>query len=153
MLALYLYILNVFIYLRLVSPRRRIWVHHLNQVRETTGFERRIEIMRKYPDRFFKYFRMYPENFDYLLQLLRHRLQRQDTVMRRSISPELRLYVTLHYLSTGSAFTTIAFHYALGVSTVSKIVHSTCQAIWEELSAVYMPVPQTNQEWKNISRR
>ena len=101
----------------------------------------RIEQIREYPERFFSYFRINPETFDYILNSIKHKIQRLNTNIRVAIDPRTRLYVTLHFLSSGSSYQTIAMHYALGRSTVSAIVIDTCEAIISVLGPLYLKVP------------
>jgi hypothetical protein len=46
-------------------------------------------------------FGMDKESFDYLLQLIRPRIEKQDTLLRQCMTPQERLQVTLRYLTTG----------------------------------------------------
>lgn len=45
----------------------------------------------------------------------------------------------------------LGFDFFLGVTTVRSVVHDTCQAIAEELAAVYLKVPSTPEEWIAIA--
>ncbi|CAI6376281.1 unnamed protein product [Macrosiphum euphorbiae] len=58
----------------------------------TKGFK------KKNPDDFKNYLRMDDTDFTNLLELVAHRLKKQDTVMRKSISPAERLIATLRFL-------------------------------------------------------
>lgn len=102
------------------SKRGRYWVHPLNENRDTTGlWNIRMIHLRRYPKKFFQYFRMTPTNFDYILDLIRPDIEKEDTNMRLAIKPDLRLAITLHHLAEGSSHAAIAEHYSLGKSTVS----------------------------------
>lgn len=136
------------------TDQRRYWVHPMNMIREETSMRNRIEIMREsYPDRFFSYFRVKPETFNFILSSIRATIQRANTRMRRCIDPETRLYVTLHFLASGSSYQNIAVHYALGRSTISGIVVDTCKAIVDVLGPLYLKVPSTHAEWNSIAER
>lgn len=74
-----------------------------------------------------------------------------DTQMRLAIPPDTRLCVTLHFLVTGSSFSTLAYIYALGRKTVSDMVYETCDAIWEMLQPIYLRLPSTHIEWQNVA--
>lgn len=51
---------------------------------------------------FYKNFlRMAPEDFEYLLEKVTHLIKKQDTLMRKAISPAERLAITLRFLATG----------------------------------------------------
>lgn len=146
--------------LALIVRRRRInkfkrlyWVHPLNLNRDTSGlYEKKVVPLRQYPSRFFQYFRMSVANFDHIHGLIQTRIQKQTTVMRKPISTQLRLAVTLHHLAEGSTHGAIAFHYDLGRSTVSGIIYETCQALWDILHPIYIQsIPSDVQGWKLIA--
>ncbi len=50
----------------------------------------------------------------------------------------------------GDSFRSIAVSFQLGISTVACIVKSTCEAIWDVLAPVYIPVPSTT-DWEEHS--
>ncbi|KAJ8913882.1 hypothetical protein NQ315_005679 [Exocentrus adspersus] len=56
---------------------------------------------------------------------------------RRSdgISAEERIAVTLQFLSQGTSMQVLAWNFEIGHTTVHKIIHETCQAIWDVLRA------------------
>ncbi|XP_040278182.1 uncharacterized protein LOC120993776 [Bufo bufo] len=90
--------------------------------------------------------------FDRLLESLRPGLIFQNINMRRSISPEERLIVTLRFLATGNSFASLHFEFLLGISTISTIVPHTCKVIWERLREMVMPEPRV-QDWLRIAHR
>lgn len=136
---------------RHVARPRQYWVHPMNLSRDQDSVKLRLDRLEQFPDRFNSYFRMKPNTFKTLLESIRGRIQKQDTVMRTAIDPITRLYVTLHYLATGSSYQVIATHYALGRSTVSSIIQDTCQAIVDVLGPVYLKPPSSHQEWRSIA--
>ena len=75
---------------------REIWVHPLNLQRENKG-----EFYSLYPDlcnfckEFFSMYRMTPAKFDALLKLLEPRLKGTHTNMRKPISAEQKLVITM----------------------------------------------------------
>lgn len=78
------------------SSRRQFWVHPMVSNRFSTGYFGNIySQLRSYPTKFFNFTRMSVPLFDDLLERLRPRLTRMDTVMRSSVSPEERMLVTL----------------------------------------------------------
>ena len=77
--------------------------------------------------------------------------KKATTKMREPISPDhqliVRLIVTLRYLATGDAHTTIGANYRMSPTTVGRIIHETCRAIWHRLSeAHYLKAPSTAAE-------
>ncbi|XP_077314070.1 uncharacterized protein LOC143934379 isoform X1 [Lithobates pipiens] len=130
--------------------RRRYQTHPLTSQRLTnTLFATIYRDLRKYPKRFFNFTQMSVSTFDALLEILRPRLSPSSTNMWRSVSAEERLLVTLRFLATGQSFASLHHYFQLGVSTVAKVTHETCQALWEELHQVVMPKPK-KQLWKDV---
>ena len=81
------------------------------------------------------------ETFSYIYEQLRSRLLRQDTVMRRAISVERRVGITLWFLATPSEYRTIAHLFGVARSTACEIVHETCTAIVDCLLKQYIQFP------------
>ncbi|CAH3159373.1 unnamed protein product, partial [Porites lobata] len=79
-------------------------------------------------ERFKKTFRISRTTFQFILQRIRHVLDR-DTVTEEPISPEFRLAIALYRLSRGDYYYTIAEMTGLGVSTVCTIVNEVTRAI------------------------
>lgn len=75
---------------------KKLWVHPFVSDRFRSGvFSRLYEDLRKYPPKFFNYVRMSVSSFDELLSLCRNELTKQDTILRKSIRAEEKLFVTL----------------------------------------------------------
>ena len=83
-------------------------------------------------ERFKKTFRISRTTFQFILQRIRHVLDR-DTVTEEPISPEFRLAIALYRLSRGDYYYTIAEMTGLGVSTVCTIVNEVTRAIVDNL--------------------
>lgn len=98
------------------------------------------ELKENYPDDYRNYLRMDAETFDKLLSLIKHKIVKQDTIMRQSISAEERLAATLRYLATGRSFKDLSFSTGIGTSTLCNLIPETCQAIYESLQGEYMKV-------------
>lgn len=71
---------------------RNIWVHPINQKRNLKGF---IDELKADPSKFFNYCRMKVSTFDYILQVISPKIQKQNTKFRNPITPEERLLITL----------------------------------------------------------
>jgi hypothetical protein len=78
--------------------------------------------------------------FDYLLSLVRPLISKQDTWMRKSISAESRLAVTLRFLATGSFLEDLEFSAAIYAQALGKIIPETCRAIYTVLKDEYLKV-------------
>ncbi|XP_067944974.1 uncharacterized protein [Watersipora subatra] len=133
---------------------RRYWVHPINEKRDQLGvYANLIKELREDQDsrRHIKYLRISPENFDYILEAIKPLITKQDTVMRKSIEPGLKLAATLHHLAEGSSHAAISAHYRLGRSTVSQIIDDTCVALWTVLQPIYLKPPSGPDEWRAIA--
>ena len=86
-------------------------------------------------------FRMSKETFTYLCQQLSSSLKRQDTVLRRAISVQKRVAVTLWCLATPCEYRTVAHLLGIARSTVCEIVKETCTLIVTTLLHKYVCFP------------
>lgn len=86
--------------------------------------------------------RMTRGTFDYIVTQLRPHLEKQDTSMRKCITVEHRLAITLWRLATNCEYRTLGHLFGVGTSTVCKIVHETCHAIEDHLMPQYIFVPR-----------
>ena len=71
--------------------------------------------------------------------------------MRKPISPEARLALTMRYLALGDGFLSLSQQFRVGLSTVRLIVRQTCRLIYRTLKGRYLCTPRTHQEWMKIS--
>lgn len=55
------------------------------------------------------------------------------------------------YLSQGTSMQALAWTFHVGLTTIHKIIHETCAAIWDTLSPIYLKSPSTEGEWLNIA--
>jgi len=53
------------------------------------------------------------------------------------------------FLATGDTFITIAFSYRVGEKSIRRIIYETCEAIWKNLSPIYMS-PPNQEQWQKI---
>ncbi|XP_073436960.1 uncharacterized protein [Dendrobates tinctorius] len=103
-----------------------------------------------YPEKFVHFCRLTIPAFDHLLDLLSPELNYQKTVMRRPISAEERLLITLRFLATGESYTSLHLQFRVGKSTISQIVRCTCAVIWQKLQPIVMPSP-TKDTWLQVA--
>lgn len=71
---------------------------------------------------FYRFLKMTPENFDYLLDLVAPLISKQDTTFRRAIAPGGHLAVTLCFLSTGQSFQSLQYLFRISQPSISKFV-------------------------------
>lgn len=78
---------------------------------------------------FANYFRMKDACFDKLLVLVTPYLKKQDTCMRKAITPEEKLAVTLRYLATGRNIEDIKFSAVMSPAAIIEAIMDTCRAL------------------------
>ena len=94
---------------------------------------------------------MLPATFEKLLAMVARDLQKTSK-FREPICPGMRLSITLRYLTTGDAHTTIGANYRVSPTTVGRIVYGTCNAIWKRLlEAGHIQNPSSVANWKKIA--
>ncbi|KAK0153938.1 hypothetical protein N1851_003967 [Merluccius polli] len=131
---------------------RRLWVHHINRSRTELGeFHRLLQELRLDDDRFQRYLRSTPAQFDDLLARIGARISRLDTNYRRSISASERLSICLRYLATGDSYRTIAETASVwGLHCLRllhlMVCHEPSGTVWVE---EFMAVP-TTEGWRSM---
>jgi hypothetical protein len=120
--------------------------------RNTKGeFYLLVQDLRLYDEEyFFRYFRMSVIQYGELLAMVAPIIQKSSQ-KRECIRPNERLCVTMRYLATGDAQTTIAMNYRISPSSVGRIIYKTCQALWQVLSPKYLQCPKNETDWKRIA--
>ncbi|KAK5648000.1 hypothetical protein RI129_002892 [Pyrocoelia pectoralis] len=98
------------------------------------------------------YLRMDNAVFNNLLNLIRTAISKEDTILRQCISAEDRLMVTLRYLATGETLRSLSFATRIAHNTLSVIINEVLHAIVNNLQEEYLKVPQTQEQWKTISK-
>lgn len=83
-------------YLDPPRAERNYWIHPFNTTRESSNrFFTFYEDIRKYPDKFFEYYRMSLSSFDELLLKLRSSINKKTTKFRQPVCAEERLTITI----------------------------------------------------------
>lgn len=122
--------------------QKRVWCRQWIQRRniENTAENLLHDLKNEPTDEFRRYFRMSSEQFDILHEKVRPAIQKNNTHMRKAISTELRLAITLRYLSTGDSYRSLMLLFKVAHNTISGIVASTCKAIYSSLANDYLKV-------------
>ncbi|XP_023303070.2 protein ANTAGONIST OF LIKE HETEROCHROMATIN PROTEIN 1-like [Lucilia cuprina] len=125
------------------------WVLH----REQEGFHAKllIKLRSEEPELYSSFLRMDSDQFDHLLNLVTPYIQKQDTNMRKSISADERLVLTLRYLATGENFRSLQYLFRIPASTISKIIPEVLDAIYIVLVDVYLETPKEADAWEAIA--
>ena len=136
------------------KKERRFWVRKIFAERKEKGeYYTLVRDLRLHDqEMFFRYFRMSPTTYEKLLGYVGADLKKVTTKMREPIGPDERLLITLRYLTTGDAHTTIGTNYRMSPTTVGRIINETCKSIWHRLSEQnYIKAPTTEAEWERIA--
>lgn len=141
--AVVLAAVSCFVYVRKkLGRKRRIWVKKFREEFNDRPLLR--ELRENYPDDFRNYLRMDGSTFDLLLDLVKERITKKDTVMRASIPAEQRLTATLRFLATGRSYEDLKFTTGISVSLLSAIIPETFKALYEVLRGEYLKVSANN---------
>ncbi|XP_056422332.1 uncharacterized protein LOC130362226 isoform X2 [Hyla sarda] len=133
------------------ARQKRLWIHPVIRMKQEKGhFNMLYADLRRCPDKFQEFIKMSTSAFDGLLDLMRPLLTMQQTLLRRCISPEQRLLITLRFLATGETYSSLHQLFHVGKSTISGIVRTTCELIFQNLRSSVMPTP-TQETWLQIA--
>ena len=86
-------------------------------------------------------YRMSRETFPYLCNQLRPVIMKQNTRLRRPISTECRVAITLWVLATPYEYRSVTHIFGVARCTVCWIVKQTCRAIVLKLISIYINFP------------
>ena len=75
------------------------------------------------------FIQMPPELHQELGQRITAEFQRDRTLMRDTLSPGVKLAVTLKHLATGDSYTTLKYAFRVASPTIKKFVPEVCDAI------------------------
>lgn len=98
------------------------------------------ELLYEDIESFQRFFRMDFQLFNNLLDKVSPFIQKQDTVMRKSIPPIQRLSLTLRFLATGESYRSMEFTTRVPACTLSRIIPETVRVIYEVLKDEYLKV-------------
>ncbi|KAL5246308.1 hypothetical protein ACI65C_013716 [Semiaphis heraclei] len=84
--------------------------------------------------------RMDEETYFELLQLVTPLIVKQDTHLRKSITPHERLTATLRFLATGCSYEDLKFTTIISPQLLGEIIPVTCNAIYTVLKDKYFKV-------------
>jgi hypothetical protein len=124
------------------KPRRLMWVRPGRTSIWWDNFIDSVMIEEEWRENF----RLSKVNFFKLCNELEPYLRKKSTNMRKTISVEKQVAVTLYYLADEGRYRKVANAFGLGKSTVSGIVRRTCGVISAVLGPKYITLPKTKEE-------
>ena len=96
-------------------------------------------------------FRMSLSTFNYLCSELCSAIEKQDTNMRKAVSTEKRVALTLWFLATGADYRTIGHPFGVSKSTVCIVTKEVCAVIVQRLLPQYINMPTGASRWHTYS--
>ena len=90
-------------------------------------------------------FKMSRQSFHYLCDQLKDLLKKETIRLRKPLSVEQRVAITLWILATACEYRTVAHLFRVARCTVCVVVHETCEAIVTKLMALYISFPTGEQ--------
>lgn len=120
---------------------RRMWVREWIEKRSEVGFTATLyeELKTGDTEMYKNFVRMSLQDFEYLLELITPIIQKQNTVMRKAITPKERLILTLRYLATGDTYMSLMYLFRIPANTISVIIPEVC-AIYSVLKDEFLKV-------------
>ncbi|PNF39815.1 hypothetical protein B7P43_G03172, partial [Cryptotermes secundus] len=87
-------------------------------------------------------------------------LNKEDTNMRKAITPNERLTATLRYLATGRTLEDLKFSTHIFPQVLGRVIPETCEAIYNVLrkycnvmpSVICLQCPTSQGEWKKVAK-
>ena len=92
-------------------------------------------------------------SFYMLCEELRPYLTKQTTKLRKPVSVETQVAVTLYYLAGEGRMRKVSNSFGLGKATVSKVIRRVTSVISEELGPKYIVLPKTKGEVEELARK
>ena len=112
-----------------------------------------VELEREDVPSFKNFQRVHPDIFKELLARVAPHIQKEDTFMRPSLSPGIRLAITLRYLASGDSYKSLEYSFRVSNNAISEIIPETCEAIIRELQPEVLTCPTTPEGWLEISKK
>lgn len=109
--------------------KRKIWVKEYLRLREKLSNMQILSVLE--PGDLRNYLRVGAEQFEHLLSLVTPYIQKQDTVLRQSVSAKQRLVVTLRFLATGNSYQDLRYSTLISQPLLSQIIPETCRAVYK----------------------
>lgn len=124
------------------KKKRKCWTRNWIRLRPQEGFYAKLlkELVTEEPRFYTDFVRMDLQQYEQLLAMVTPHIQKQNTVMRESISAGERLMLTLRFLATGESFRSLQYLFRIPMSTISGIIPEVLDAIYKVLVGDYMQV-------------
>lgn len=129
----------------ITKTKKRFWVKDWLLQRDTLSHMRLVRKLRNCAkDDLKNYLRMDDKCFNELLTMVKPLISKKNTKMRKAITAEERLIVTLRYLATGRSLEDLKFSAVISPQALGKIIPETCSCIYKALRKKYLKVNLSN---------
>ena len=81
-----------------------------------------------------------------LILRTKHLLQKETKTMRKPITPEEKLAITLGFLATGESYKSLMYQYRVSDSAILKFVPVVCDVISKVFIDEFMRFPSTEND-------
>ena len=71
--------------------------------------------------------------------------------MRKPITPEEKIAITLRFLGTVEPFHSFMYQFWVHRVTIGKFVPVVCKAVYHCLNDEYLKIPSTTEEWAHMA--
>lgn len=117
------------------QKKKRIWVREWITRRRAQGASNNLlcELKIERPGDYKNFLRMNQQQFHFLLEQVKFKITKQDTLMREALSPRIKLEITLRYLASGDSLKSLEYLYRVPKSTISSFLVEVLEAIYEAL--------------------
>ncbi|MPC62341.1 hypothetical protein E2C01_056425 [Portunus trituberculatus] len=85
--------------------------------------------------------RLNKSQFRELLELVRPAIAKWDTNMRKAVTPEERLEITLRHLATGESQSSLSYQFRVSQNLISSFIPEVCPAIYQALKEQHLKIP------------
>ncbi|XP_049293627.1 putative nuclease HARBI1 isoform X3 [Anopheles funestus] len=137
---------------RALAQIRQWWMRPIFIQRREAGNDLLDVIMQEqFTGATFNFLRMNNEDFEHLLHLVEPKIRKTDTNMRKAITSQERLLITLRYLATGDCFASLQYLFRVSVRSISRIIVDVCNALIQVLQE-YVGLPGTIEEWLKVAQ-
>lgn len=125
----------------ITKAKKRFWVKDWLLKRDTLSHMRLVQKLRtSATDDLKNYLRMDDTCFKELLSMVKPLISKKNTKMRKAITAEERLIVTLRYLATGRSLEDLKFSAIISPQALGNIIPETCYCIYKALKKNYLKV-------------
>lgn len=123
------------------KAKKRFWVKDWLLQRDSLSHMRLVQKLRtSATDDLRNYLRMDDTCFKELLSMVKPLISKKNTKMRKAITAEERLIVTLRYLATGRSLEDLKFSAIISPQALGNIIPETCDCIYKALKKKYLKV-------------